>query len=515
MNADNLRKNAGQWVRVGVLTLTTFGPIINVVSSRLRERASELQQDATKRGQATVHDLAERGNKTTQAVIERGSDIVRDIAERSSKATQEIAKQSQQTTREVSRKTQRAAQQAQRELARRSAEIGEQLRTQATSPDYAARFWSVFGFSLGLTSAIVAVYLLLKRRSQQSGQANNSIQLSNHAMLNGFSGTQSQGATANAPTRQSTAVSTPTVQASSTHPTSTTDTATTVTSASSTPSIVTPAQDITTVATPDVQTPPSGTTEESIEAEVLPAQDVQIVQEAATSPNTLPENVPTLNATAEPLIASPESEGVVSTPDELPVEVPVQDMQESGVATLGIQQEGQLATAIDTLPTAPLGTASEEQKTYQTVETSGSPERTYELGSDAAAVSTGVPVVSIDETVIPVEGLGTATVSGVVGDDDSPTVKQEAVSNALSAPEEQAVDINTMVEQVLAAQERQAAASPVAGSALLGVVSTKRYYPIETPLSVLKPEDGSELDIIYFANEDEARAQGYSAAEES
>ena len=46
-----------------------------------------------------------------------------------------------------------------------------------------------------------------------------------------------------------------------------------------------------------------------------------------------------------------------------------------------------------------------------------------------------------------------------------------------------------------------------ANAAFVGVVSTKRYYPLE------KAPGESAQDIIYFASEDEAKAQGYSAAE--
>ncbi|HEX6553379.1 MAG TPA: hypothetical protein VF026_11500 [Ktedonobacteraceae bacterium] len=45
-----------------------------------------------------------------------------------------------------------------------------------------------------------------------------------------------------------------------------------------------------------------------------------------------------------------------------------------------------------------------------------------------------------------------------------------------------------------------------ADAAFVGVVGTKRYYPIEVPL-----DDG--LELVYFVSEDEARAQGYSVAE--
>jgi hypothetical protein len=52
---------------------------------------------------------------------------------------------------------------------------------------------------------------------------------------------------------------------------------------------------------------------------------------------------------------------------------------------------------------------------------------------------------------------------------------------------------------------------------LLGVVSTKRYYPVETPLDQLPtPPTGAgeePSDIIYFSSEEEARAQGFTAAE--
>ena len=46
-----------------------------------------------------------------------------------------------------------------------------------------------------------------------------------------------------------------------------------------------------------------------------------------------------------------------------------------------------------------------------------------------------------------------------------------------------------------------------ANAAFAGVVGTKRYYPLE------KLPGESAQDTIFFASEDEARAQGYSAAE--
>lgn len=48
------------------------------------------------------------------------------------------------------------------------------------------------------------------------------------------------------------------------------------------------------------------------------------------------------------------------------------------------------------------------------------------------------------------------------------------------------------------------------GAAFVGVSSTKRYYPAETPLDQL--HNGEAVDVVYFSSEDEARQQGFSAA---
>ena len=474
MNADNLRQNAGRWVRVGVLTLTTLGPVINVVSSRLRERTRKLQQDTTKRGQETLttltqsqkqllavgasladtltelksnpysqellkrgselsgtfaeqgsrlsHELTERSSKATQIVVERGSDIARDLTERGSKASQELAKQSQRTTREVSRRTQQAAQQAQRELLR----AGSQVREQATSPDYAARFWSICGFIVGLASAITAAYLFIRRRIQPNTTEDASIQLSNHAMLN--------GASSSSTTNKVSATVSPTLSAS-------------------------PTSSVTSSAP---------------------------VADAPEAPTALTFDPPVVTPAQETTPSTSESSNATSTQAESTVQ----------------ETTGSQAQDMQPITEANLATAPEP---FQTIETPASTERVYGMGDEASAISTGMPVIAADETVIPVESLGTATVSGVVADSDTPTVKQAAVSNTLGST----------VEQVLNAQDAQntqdAQVSSIAGPAILGVVSTKRYYPVETPLSALRTSDGDELDIIYFANEDEAKAQGYTA----
>jgi hypothetical protein len=45
------------------------------------------------------------------------------------------------------------------------------------------------------------------------------------------------------------------------------------------------------------------------------------------------------------------------------------------------------------------------------------------------------------------------------------------------------------------------------------MVSTKRYYPVEIPFDQLVSREHETSDVIYFTSEEEARAQGFIAAE--
>ena len=47
----------------------------------------------------------------------------------------------------------------------------------------------------------------------------------------------------------------------------------------------------------------------------------------------------------------------------------------------------------------------------------------------------------------------------------------------------------------------------------VGVVSTKYYYPVDTSLDQLSLSDDKARDLVYFASEEDAKAQGFTAAE--
>ncbi|QBD79600.1 hypothetical protein EPA93_27935 [Ktedonosporobacter rubrisoli] len=50
------------------------------------------------------------------------------------------------------------------------------------------------------------------------------------------------------------------------------------------------------------------------------------------------------------------------------------------------------------------------------------------------------------------------------------------------------------------------------GTAFVGIVETKQYYPAKMPLEQITTAAEKPLTVIYFASEDEARAQGYTAS---
>ncbi len=50
-----------------------------------------------------------------------------------------------------------------------------------------------------------------------------------------------------------------------------------------------------------------------------------------------------------------------------------------------------------------------------------------------------------------------------------------------------------------------------ANATLIGIVSSKLYYPIETPLDQLAGAEAGPVEVVYFTSEDEAKAQGFVA----
>ncbi len=86
-----------------------------------------------------------------------------------------------------------------------------------------------------------------------------------------------------------------------------------------------------------------------------------------------------------------------------------------------------------------------------------------------------------------------------------PVIQQEAPSS-LTEDTAPFVAVATQENRMPAAQ------SAPSNAAFIGVVGTKRYYPVSTPLNQLATSESGKNDVIYFTTEEEAQGQGYSSA---
>jgi hypothetical protein len=174
MSTDNKKvtQEAGRWLRVGMLTLTTLGPIVNVVAARLRERAAAQRAQTMKQAQSLRGELAERGGKLSQAVVERGSQLTHDLAERGSKATLLLMERGSEMTRDLAQQGGKVSQQLMKRGSQASREIGKRSRKAArtTTRELTGRRgtrWTLLGFAIGLLVAGAAAYLFMQKRMRR------------------------------------------------------------------------------------------------------------------------------------------------------------------------------------------------------------------------------------------------------------------------------------------------------------------------------------------------------------
>lgn len=186
------KKNVGsakRWLRVGILAFTVFSPVVKTFITYAQERTGAFKaatakkavhlsdpqeklmavgvaltdvlnqlkenpssQELIMRGEGLTGQLMERSNQFAHVVADRSSEVSRDLAERKNKVSQELLKQSEK---------------AAKELAKRG-----------------SAFWTVLGFGIGLITAGIVTYVLMRRRLlQQQEEENQSIQLSQNGRL--------------------------------------------------------------------------------------------------------------------------------------------------------------------------------------------------------------------------------------------------------------------------------------------------------------------------------------------
>ena len=229
MSNDNKKiiQETGRWLRVGFMTVSVLGPVINTLSSQLRERSKQLQKEATKRSNNLTEDivdrssklsrdvskrtgrlgrdLAKRSSEATQLVADRSNDVLQELVDRSEKASQELAQRSERISKEITKRSAKVSkevtkrgQKAAKEVRKRSrkaqdelAKRTEQLTGQSNRQD--TTFWSVF--SVGLIAAAIAAYLLVRKRLQQNEQDDQLERIALNGSLNGTGKSPTSGTT--------------------------------------------------------------------------------------------------------------------------------------------------------------------------------------------------------------------------------------------------------------------------------------------------------------------------------
>jgi hypothetical protein len=139
-------ENAGRWLRVSILTLTTLAPIITPVISRVLSRLLDKPEESRRDGVSdkVSHELVKRGELAKKELAKRGELAKKKLAKRGELAKKELAKRGEWVK-----------------------ELAEQKK--AT--------WTALGFGLGLTITGIMTFQLVRRRLLQQVDEEPAIQL--------------------------------------------------------------------------------------------------------------------------------------------------------------------------------------------------------------------------------------------------------------------------------------------------------------------------------------------------
>ena len=211
-NQNNVQESR-RWLRVGLLIFTLLGPIVKTIVGRIRQRSQSLQDTAPKKLQTAQATARQRFDELVQAsrqlaveraqLVQEQADQLQIQAQQLSKALSENARQSRKLAAQI-RKTggdlsrglrsspiYRGSEQLTDELSDRSNKLVE--RSSQVTQDLAKRskkaanvlaertdellepvrqrsgtFWTVLGFSIGLTAALVATYIFVRQQLLKS-----------------------------------------------------------------------------------------------------------------------------------------------------------------------------------------------------------------------------------------------------------------------------------------------------------------------------------------------------------
>ena len=212
-NQNNVQER-NRWLRVGLLIFTLVGPIVNTIVERMRQRSQSLQNTAQTSQAAARQRIEELTQASRQLAVERAQILqeqanqlqaqaqqLRKALSENARQSRKVAEQFRKTSSELSSKLRSSPQRSLRsefksfrgcehltegltergnKLVERSSQATQDLtkRGKKAAHDLAERsqgllepvrqrngkFWTVLGFSIGLTAALVATYVFVRQR---------------------------------------------------------------------------------------------------------------------------------------------------------------------------------------------------------------------------------------------------------------------------------------------------------------------------------------------------------------
>src|SRR5579885_2221565 len=244
---QEMMQKGSQWLRVGVLTITTLGPIVGTLLERVRNRANkgsqpaaqvqtavkgkvqeaqqrleeltltsrqqaaaqaqqlrkqaqQLQQQAEQLRKALREEARQRaklakqmrkaGRAWGQDVLKRGEQITGDIKDRADSLTQEITKRTGKVAQDLSERGSQVTQ----EITKRTGKVAQDLSERGSElVQKRGRMLSIVGFSAGVVAAGVVTFIIVRRFVGQNNEQDQQIELPSENAANGSEmGTRAQ-----------------------------------------------------------------------------------------------------------------------------------------------------------------------------------------------------------------------------------------------------------------------------------------------------------------------------------
>ena len=151
-------------LRVGLLTLTLVGPIVNTIVERMRQRSQSLQNTAQTTRTAARQRFNELAQTSRQFATERAQ-----LLQEQANQLQEQAQQLRKALSENAEQSRKVAEQITADVAKRSRKVASNLTERSEGllepvRERGGTFWTILGFSLGLTAALVVTYVFVRQR---------------------------------------------------------------------------------------------------------------------------------------------------------------------------------------------------------------------------------------------------------------------------------------------------------------------------------------------------------------